>query len=188
MRYLTFFMLLTISTFSFANERDIQLVFSGESVFGTLKNNGEHDEALKSNYKSINSIGIAVRGGVIFESNILIELGYSSQSNWSFFGAFDHLSLSQKEVILGYQFKFESISVVPRVGYSFWELSATEGAFLNSGEEESGDIEGDSPFASIALQIPLNKKLDLGFAYKYMSPRFGSVKQFSAGVVYRPTF
>ncbi len=188
MQYLVFFILVSLSGLGFANERDVQFVFSAESVFGTIKNNGEHDEALKSSYKSVDSIGMAVRGGIILESNILIELGYSSQSNWSFFGTFDDLSLSQKEVMLGYQFKLESISFVPRIGYSFWELSATEGTFLNSGEEESGNIEGENPFASIALQIPLNKKLDLGFAYKYMSPRFGSVKQFSAGVVYRPAF
>lgn len=105
----------------------------------------------------------------------VLELGLTSSANFSLLGATDIYSLFNTDLMVGYEFHWGKLTLTPKLGYSMWSLEATEGALLNSGPEETKEIDGNDFIWGALLSASFNQRFEMGLSYKRFNPKFGRV-------------
>ncbi|HVY23395.1 MAG TPA: hypothetical protein VG962_08605 [Steroidobacteraceae bacterium] len=120
--------------------------------------------------------GIAL--GYVAPFNLLVEGGYTSQGNWTWFGTEDKYRLSEYNIVLGYQINTpHDFVITPRVGRARWDLYSRDVALTHPADPLDPQRErGYDNFWEISLQKKVGRSAALGISYRDNSYGFGNVK------------
>ncbi len=139
---------------------------------------GESD----SNY----NFGFGGTLGYEFDSNLLIEGNFYRSETDSIFNAIDSYRFSQTRFLVGYAFDVAAkFRIIPKVGYSSWELDGEEGELFNPGDEARSSIDGDTTFAQIDFEFPIRDWFSINASYTNTHFDFGKAQALHAGVKFK---
>jgi len=150
---------------------------------------GRGDVKVKSEYsfsgrkQSNNDFGFGASVGYEFDSNLLVESNFYRSETDSIFSAFDSYRFSQTRFLLGYAFDVNPyFRIIPKIGYSSWDLDGEEGIFLNPGDEERSNVDGNTSFAQVDFEFPIKDWFSINASYTNTNFDFGKAQSINAGV------
>ena len=126
---------------------------------------------------------IALTFGVNNSSGIVFAGSLSETANFTLFNAIDGFEISERSVMLGYSVNVaRNFRIVPIIGFSFWDLEAEEGRFLNPGPEETREMSGVDDFFRLNLEFPVGQLIHLTASYINADYDFGDLDAYRFGV------
>ncbi len=115
--------------------------------------------------------------GYVTPFYLMVEGGYSTQGNWTWFGSDDKYKLSEYTLAVGFQIDTpRGFRIVPKVGRTRWDLYSKEGYLDHPGPERSDTVRNYDNFWELTLQKKVSESVALGVTYKDNPYDFGNVK------------
>jgi len=126
----------------------------------------------------IDALATGVSLGYVTPFNLLIEGGYLSQGNWTWFGTEDKYRLSEYNIEVGYQINTpHDFMITPRVGRSRWDLYSQDVALTQPSDPlDPYRKRGYDNYWELSLQKKVGRSAALGVSYKDNHYEFGNVK------------
>ena len=90
-------------------------------------------DMLASNQRvDVNTLATGVSLGYLTPFNLVVEGGYLSQGNWTWFGTQDEYRLSEYNLVVGYQIDTpHDFVIAPKVGRTRWDLYSKDVALTH---------------------------------------------------------
>jgi len=126
----------------------------------------------------IDALATGVALAYVTPFKLMIEGGYVSQGNWSWFGTVDKYRLSEYNLVVGYEIDTpHGFVITPKVGRSRWDLYSKDVALTHPTDSFDPQRQrGYDNFWELGLQKQVGKSAALGISYKDNHYQFGSVK------------
>ena len=126
----------------------------------------------------VDALATGVALGYVTPFNLLIEGGYLSQGNWTWFGTVDEYRLSEYNLVVGYEINTpHDFVITPKVGRSRWDLYSKNVELTHPTDPLDPQRErGYDDFWELGLQKKVGKSAALGISYKDNHYQFGNVK------------
>ena len=161
---------------SYAMADDGGLVISPRIGKTTLTIN--RDMLVSDQRVDVSALATGVSLGYVTPFNLLIEGGYLSQGNLSWFGTVDKYRLSEYNIEVGYQIDTpHDFVITPRVGRTRWDLYSKDVALTHPSDPlDTQRKRGYDNYWEVSLQKKVGRSAALGISYKDNHYEFGSVK------------
>ena len=118
--------------------------------------------------------------GYVSPFYVMVEGGYSTQGNWTWFGTEDKYRLSEYSAAVGAQFDTpHGFRIVPKVGRERWDLYSREGLLTTSTPGNTSTRRSYDNFWEFTLQKKIGESVALGVTYKDNAYDFGHDKGFA---------
>lgn len=131
------------------------------------------------------SFGYGFSVGYTFESNFLVQVGYTEIEGVSFAGAFDDFDLNYVDIEIGYKMSKNTFFLTPTIGYVSVNLDADEGAFFNQGEEDSVNDSDTNAFFGVILGFDPNKRFAIQLNNQFVNMDFGAFRVSTLNLTYK---
>lgn len=174
--------LLSIASNSNAQEE------KGSSAFGYVSAGYtqfqiDREFSIGSGEDNLGAFGFELFGGYRISEKLFIDAGLFSTNTFSFLVGGDDYHLSEYSLNISYAFLIgDRISLVPRIGYAYWEMETEEGLFLNPGPEEITEFYGNNFVYSLGLEKVSSSNSALFLSVKSGHYEFGEITSFNLGV------
>jgi hypothetical protein len=179
-RIIVFFLLLFVTLSSYAGD------FYVTPGIGRGEIKVKPEYSFSGQKQTNNNFGLGAAVGYEFDSNVLVESHFYRSETDSIFSAFDSYRFSQTRFLIGYAFDVNlKFRIIPKIGYSQWDLDGEEGMFLNPGDEERSSIDGNTSFAQIDFEFPIRDWFSINTSYTNTNFDFGKVQTIHAGVKFK---
>ncbi len=173
-----------LSSFSF-RAFSSEFFIAPEVGYSNLEFDGQF--SLDGNSDSTDGVALGMSAGYQFDSNLLVEANISSTSNYDFLGAFDKYTVNEFKLLLGYRIHLSKyVKIIPKVGYSIWDLEAEEGQFLNAGPEDEINLSGKDLFGQISMQFSTTDNFHIYLYHSHYDIEFGEMA--TSGVGFKINF
>jgi hypothetical protein len=111
---------------------------------------------------------------------LMVEGGYASQGNWTWFGTEDKYRLSEYSVAVGLQIDTpHGFRIVPKVGRVRWDLYSREGLLNTKTPDNTNTWRSYDNFWELTFQKKIGESVALGVTYKDNPYDFGNAKSFA---------
>jgi hypothetical protein len=115
--------------------------------------------------------------GYVSPFYVMVEGGYSSQGNWTWFGTEDKYRLSEYSAAVGLQIDTpHGFRLIPKVGRERWDLYSKQGLLNTSTPGNTSTRRSYDNFWEFTLQKKINEVVALGVTYKDNPYDFGDAK------------
>lgn len=119
-------------------------------------------------------------------NNMVAAFNFSSMTDDFLISGLDHYSTYQASLMLGFALPLnDTISFVPMLGISDWEVKEQEGFILNPGPEDKVIFEGTDVTAKVAIDVAVSERWRLSLSYAYTDTDVGSISRQMFGVSYQ---
>ncbi len=126
---------------------------------------------------STDSFSVGVEFAYRWPENYLIETSFTTTVDTDIFGISDNYQLYQWNTLVGYSFPItERIRLIPKIGFSRWELDTREGALFNPGPELSVEFNDTDFTYQLGFEFPVWEDLNLGVTYENTRYSFGKIE------------
>jgi hypothetical protein len=115
--------------------------------------------------------------GYVSPFYVMVEGGYSTQGNWTWFGSEDKYRLSEYSAAIGVQIDTpHGFRIVPKVGRERWDLYSKEGLLSTNTPGNTNTRRSYDNFWELTLQKEIGESVALGITYKDNPYDFGNAK------------
>jgi hypothetical protein len=133
--------------------------------------------AVNDDREELRTFGVGVTLGFLTPIGVVIGAGYESYGSINLFDIQDDFSISQRFVVIGYQFDLgQGWRLIPQVGRSRWRLTSEESPFFNPGPEQTRTLRGYEYFGELSFAKQVTKAMSLGGSVRYGDYDFGSAR------------
>ncbi len=151
-------------------------------VIGTSELSVNKAYTISGENYSTDSFSVGIEFAYRWPENYLIETSFTTTIDTDIFGISDNYQLYQWNTLVGYSFPItERIRLIPKVGFSRWELDTREGALFNPGPELSVEFNDTDFTYQLGLEFPVWEDLNLGVTYENTRYSFGKIEIVNLG-------
>lgn len=172
--------LLALSTVTIADENQNNLILSIATGDSNIYVNSDHT------YSGVPEIedSLYVRGlvGYRWKSGFAIEMGAGMYLSPHWGGGGE--DLNEELLMISYQFKMNSVRIIPRIGYAKWYLKSEKTATSTRNVAS----EGYDKVWSLDIEKDLSDRVSLIFSARNQQYDFGEVNSFAIGASWRINF
>jgi len=166
------------ATVSHANSVVDGLQISPRIGKSTLKLNADSTSLHEVVEKDTLLTGVTL--GYVSPFYVMVEGGYSTQGNWTWFGSEDKYRLSEYSIAAGVQIDTpHGFRIVPKYGRERWDLYSKEGLLVTNTPGNTNMRRSYDNFWELTLQKKIGKSVALGLTYKDNPYDFGNAKSFA---------
>lgn len=126
--------------------------------------------------------------GYAFDSNLVIDLGYTSITTDTFIGELipfsdltDALHYDSFDLLIGYLYKNGGLYVEPKVGFAKWDIELDEATFLANGPLGKWKQSGFDPQFMLTVGVRFVELFGMSVSYRYVDFSEGDVATVSLG-------